>query len=84
MRDKVGCLGSTTIRIETLRVEEPVIDSYIFIINSTIECESDHHRQVANLQLSSLNSRSCGAISRAETVGQQALRGVTYISLENG
>ena len=84
VRNKVCCFCSTAIRIESLGVEELVIDAHIFIINSAIKCESDHHRQVANLQLSSFNSRSCGAISRAEAVRQETLSRVAHIGLYSG
>ena len=81
MRDEESTLSCATVRVESLSVEQFVIDTDILIIDSAIEGEGDHHGKVGDLQFATLHTGGSGAVSRAETIGQQALSRVARISL---
>lgn len=72
VRDKVGRFDVAAVRIFPFAVEDLCIEVDIVVVDGVIEGDSDHLWHVTSGQVSGDH----GAVLRAETVRQNALRGV--------
>merc|ERR1719354_271375 len=79
MGHKESSSGCASIGVQSLRVEELVVNINVLSIHSASKGKRDHLRYIANLQLATLNTWSLGTIRRAVTVRQDTFRSVANI-----